>query len=39
MMGFVWPNGGGLLDQPNLLVEAWSVIGDALHKAKEVKEQ
>jgi len=39
MSGHVWPDGGGLLGQPALLVEAWNVIGDALHKAKEGKEQ
>ena len=39
MSGFVWPDGGGLLGQPTLLVEAWSVIEDALHKAKEGIEQ
>lgn len=39
MAGFVWPDGGGLLDQPNALVDAWSVIGDALAKAKDGKPQ
>jgi hypothetical protein len=39
MMGHVWPDGAGLLDQPNILVEAWSIIGNALHKAKEGKDQ
>jgi hypothetical protein len=39
MAGFVWPDGGGLLDQPNLLVEAWSVIGVALERAKKGEEQ
>jgi hypothetical protein len=39
MQGHVWPDGRGLLDQPNLLVEAWSVIGDAIHKAKKGEAQ
>lgn len=39
MSGHVWPDGGGLLDQPNLLVEAWVVLSGALHKAREGKEQ
>lgn len=39
MSGFVWPDGGGLLQQPTLLVDAWGIIGDALHKVEKGKEQ
>lgn len=38
MTGHVWPDGLGLLDQPNLLVEAWSTIGISLELAKKGKE-
>jgi hypothetical protein len=29
MAGLVWPDGGALLDQPNVLVEAFGVISRA----------
>ncbi|WP_285199448.1 hypothetical protein, partial [Klebsiella pneumoniae] len=35
MAGHVWPDGGALLDQPNVLVEAFAAIGSALAAAKE----
>lgn len=35
MAGFRYPDGGALLDQPLVLLEAFGVISDALHKAKE----
>jgi hypothetical protein len=35
MMGHDWPDGRGLLDQPNLLVEAWAVIGEAIERARK----
>ena len=38
MVGHVWPDGLGLLDQPNLLVEAWSTIGSSLELATQGKE-
>lgn len=39
MSGYVWPDGGGLLNQPALLVDGWNIIGGALHRAKEGLEQ
>ena len=38
MAGHVWPK-GELLDQPNVLIEAWSVIGQALERAKKGEPQ
>jgi hypothetical protein len=32
MAGRVWPDGGGLLHQPNALVQAFAVIGNSLHR-------
>lgn len=34
MAGFVYPDGGALLDQPLLLLEAFAVIADAKAKAR-----
>ncbi len=39
MAGHVWPDGGGLLDQPNVLIEAWNVLGRAMALAKDGKPQ
>ena len=35
MMGHVWPDGRALLDQPNALVTAFAVIGNALERARK----
>ena len=35
MGGRVWPDGRGLLDQPNLLIEAFDVIAGAKARARE----
>jgi len=35
MMGHVWPDGGALLDQPNVLVDAFAVIGGALERFRK----
>ena len=34
MAGFVYPDGGAVLDQPLLLLDAFSVIGDQIAKLK-----
>lgn len=31
----VWPDGGGLLDQPSVLVQAFNVIGNQLAKLRK----
>jgi hypothetical protein len=31
MAGRVWPDGGAFLDQPMILIEAFDVIGKAMH--------
>lgn len=35
MAGFVYPDGGALLDQPLLLLEAFAVIADQRARLKE----
>lgn len=35
MMGHVWPDGGSLLDQPNVLIEAWAKMTLFMEKAKK----
>jgi hypothetical protein len=35
MSGSVWPDGGGLLDQPNMLIEAFNVIAIAKSNVKK----
>jgi hypothetical protein len=37
MSGRIWPDGGALLDQPNKLVAAFSVIGSQLATLRKVK--
>lgn len=32
MAGLHWPDGRALLDQPNRLIQAFSVIADSLHR-------
>ena len=32
MAGRVWPDGRAYLDQPVVLIDAFSVIGNALHR-------
>jgi hypothetical protein len=38
MSGLVYPDGGAVLDQPLLLLEAFAVIGDARAKARRAKD-
>lgn len=33
-MGVVWPDGGSILDQPNVLIAAFNVIGNQLARLK-----
>jgi len=35
MSGFVYPDGGSVLDQPLLLLEAFAVIGDQKAKLRK----
>ncbi|MCC4258010.1 hypothetical protein [Sphingobium lactosutens] len=35
MMGYVWPDGGALLDQPNVLIQAFNIVGNAFHELKK----
>lgn len=35
MAGYVYPDGGSVLDQPLLLLDAFAVIGDALAKTRK----
>lgn len=35
MAGHVWPDGGGLLDQPNVMLDAWTVLVVAMDRAKK----
>jgi hypothetical protein len=35
MNGHVWPDGRSLLDQPNILCQAFNVIGNAMHRFKK----
>lgn len=35
MAGHVWPDGGALLDQPLLLIDAFATITDARARAQE----
>ena len=35
MMGHVWPDGGALLDQPNVLIQAFNIVGNAFHELKK----
>lgn len=35
MAGYVYPDGGSVLDQPLVLLDAFSVIGDQLVKVKK----
>lgn len=37
MSGHVWPDGGALLDQPNLLIEAFETIGSAKARRREAE--
>lgn len=37
MGGQVYPDGGALLDQPNLLIEAWDIIGAAKARHRAAK--
>jgi hypothetical protein len=36
MAGYVYPDGGSVLDQPVLLLEVFATIGDAIAKARKV---
>jgi len=38
MAGHIWPK-GELLDQPNLLIDAWGIIGVAIDRAKKGQTQ
>lgn len=35
MMGHVWPDGGALLDQPMVLIQAFAVIGNQLARLRK----
>lgn len=35
MAGFVYPDGGAVLDQPLVLLDAFAVIGEAKAQARE----
>lgn len=37
MSGVEWPDGGALLDQPNTLVTAFNIIGNALAEGRKKK--
>jgi hypothetical protein len=35
MAGYVYPDGGSILDQPLVLLDAFAVIGDQISKLKK----
>lgn len=37
MNGYVYPDGGPVIDQPLLLLDAFSVIGDAVAREREAE--
>lgn len=38
MSGMVWPDGGAVLDQPLVLLDAFAVISDQISKARNARD-